>query len=207
MGYLPMRGSEEGLIFYNGAVELASKLERVAGMEVSAKGDILQMKNGYLTYTESECTNENGTALLDALSERGVDTLDFREEMQSDGMDWYASYYIADHHWKTETGLWAAGKLAEKLNEEAGMNFDLSMFQKQNYRFEIFEKCFLGGQGRSVTLVNAQLEDYTRILPAFETNFSLQIPTRSVDLVGGYDRVLFDEEQLERIFHTQTMII
>ena len=239
---------EEGLIFYNGAVELASKLERAVGMEVLAKGDILQMKNGYLTYTESECTNEeiqeiadevqdfdvflrnmgipffyanagskvcpydrqlpygteeytneNGTALMDALSERGVDTMDFREEMQSDGMDWYDSYYKTDHHWKTETGLWAAGKLAEKLNEEAGTNFDLSMFQKQNYRFDTFEKCFLGGQGRSVTLVNAKLEDYTRILPAFETNFSLQIPTRSVDLVGGYDRVLFDEELLERI--------
>lgn len=146
-----------------------------------------------------EYTNENGTALLDALTERGVDTLDFREEMKADGLDWYDSYYRTDHHWKTETGLWAAEKLAKRLNEKADMDFDLSVFGKENYRFDTFENCFLGGQGRAATLANAQPENYTRILPDFYTQLSIQIPTRSIDLTGSYEQVLFDEEQLQQI--------
>lgn len=130
---------------------------------------------------------------------RGVDTFDFREEMIEDGLDWYDSYYQTDHHWKTETGLWAAGKLAEKLNEEAGLHFDAAVFEKEKYKFDTFENCFLGGQGCSVTLANARPEDYTRIVPVFETQFSLQIPTRSVELEGSYEDVLFDEKQLEQI--------
>lgn len=239
---------EEGLFFYHQAVAVASKLEHMVGLEASASGDVLQMNNGYLTYMEPECpeediqeiadevqdfdaflksmdipffyanagskvcpydrqlsdgveeyTNQNGTALLTALQKRGVDTLDFREKMQADHLDWYDSYYKTDHHWKTETGLWAAGKLAEKLNEEADLNFDAAMFEKENYRFDTFETCFLGGQGRSVSGINAQIEDYTRILPAFDTRFSLQIPTRSVDLTGSYEQVLFDADRMEQI--------
>lgn len=239
---------EDGLFFYDDAVALASAIERRAGIEISLNSDVLQMNNGYLTYMESErsdeqigeiadqvadfhifledrdipffyanagskvCpydrqlpywaeeyTNENGTALLDALTERGVDTLDFRKEMKADGLDWYDSYYRTDHHWKTETGLWAAEKLAEQLNEKADMDFDLSVFQKGNYRFDTFENCFLGGQGRTVTLANAQPENYTRILPDFNTQFSLQIPTRAIDLTGSYEQVLFDEERLQQI--------
>lgn len=83
---------EDSLVFYNKAVEVASKLEQSAGMEASANGDVWQMKNGYLTYTEPECTDE---------------------EIQDDGLDWYDSYYVTDHHWKTETGFWAAGRLYE----------------------------------------------------------------------------------------------
>lgn len=239
---------EDGLSFYDDAVVLAFALEQTAGIGISACDNVLQMNNGYLTYTEPRCTdgqigeiadqvadfhaflkdrgipflyanagskvcpydrqlplgaeeytNENGTALLAALAERGVDTLDFREKMKADGLDWYDSYYITDHHWKTETGLWAAGKLSERLNEKAGMDFDLSMFQKENYRFDIFENCFLGGQGRTVTLANAQPEDYTRILPDFPTQISLQVPTRSIDLTGSYEQVFFDEERLQQI--------
>lgn len=152
-----------------------------------------------LPHGAEEYTNENGDVLLGALTERGVGTLDFREEMKADGLDWYDSYYKTDHHWKTETGLWAAEKLAERLNKEADMDFDLSMFQKENYRFDTFKNCFLGGQGREVTLANAQPEDYTRILPDFDTQISLQIPTRSIDLTGNYEQVLFDEEQLQQI--------
>lgn len=52
-----------------------------------------------------------------------------------------------------------------------------------------------------VTLANAQPEDYTRILPDFPTQISLQVPTRSIDLTGSYEQVLFDEERLQQILY------
>lgn len=149
---------------------------------------------------QKEHTNENGTALLSALAERGVETLDFREAMQQEGLDWYDSYYKTDHHWKTETGLWAAGKLAERLNETGKFSFDLSFFEPERYMFETYDDFFLGGQGKMATFANAQLELYTRITPKFQTEFSLQIPTRDLNIQGDYAHALYDYESFEKIF-------
>ena len=63
----------------------------------------------------SEYTNENGDALQEYLVTKGVDYIDMRQEMKQAGLDWYAAYYKVDHHWTTETGMWAAGVIAEKL--------------------------------------------------------------------------------------------
>lgn len=149
---------------------------------------------------QKEHTNENGTALLSALTERGVEVLDFREAMQQDGLDWYDSYYKTDHHWKTETGLWAAGKLAERLNETGKFSFDPSVFAAEHYNFETEDDFFLGGQGKMATFANAELESYTRITPKYQTDFSLQIPTRDLDIQGDYAYALYDGEAFDEIF-------
>lgn len=146
-----------------------------------------------------EYTNENGTALVEALRENGISVIDFRDEMQCDGLDWYDSYYKADHHWKTQMGLWAADKLAGALNETGRFSFDRAIFEKENYTFETYENCFFGGQAKSVTFASANLESYTKILPKFPTAFQIQIPTRSVDLQGTYAETLFDSAQFEKI--------
>lgn len=211
-------------------------------------GDILQMQNGYLTYTQEELseeqikelvdevsdfqrflsekgipfiyanagskvcpydkqladssleyTNENGDRLVKMLKQMGIDVIDFRDEMQADQLDWYDCYYKTDHHWKTQMGLWAASKLADQLNETGKFSFDQSMFKKDHYSFQTYENCFLGGQGKAVTLANAKPESYTKIIPKFKTTFTLQIPTRGVELSGDYERVLFDDERMKQI--------
>lgn len=144
-----------------------------------------------------EFTNENGDALLKALSEREINTLDMREYMLADGLDWYDSYYKTDHHWNTETGLWAAGVIAKVLNEREGFSFDPIFFDKSSYQMTMYENCFLGTQGRG--MVTTEREGFTCILPKFETNFSIEIPTRNLRLTGSYKDTLFDYENLENV--------
>lgn len=147
----------------------------------------------------NEHSNENGDNLIHALKARNIKTLDFRDYMVRDGLDWYQSYYISDHHWKTTTGLWAAGIMAEYLNENFGFDFDKKYFDITSYNIELYPDYFLGGQGRAVTMANCNLESYEKILPMFDTVFSLQIPTRGIDLQGAYQDVLFNQKKFDAI--------
>ena len=152
-----------------------------------------------LPYGAIEHTNENGDRLVKALRKRDISVLDFREYMERDGLDWYASYYITDHHWKNSTGLWAAGVLADVLNTHYGFSFDKAYFEPDSYKTETYEDYFLGGQGRALTFAEAEIEPFEKILPRFETQFSIQIPTKNLDRAGDYGHTLFDEEAFEAI--------
>ena len=151
-------------------------------------------------YVDSEHTNENGDALLEALSERDVKFLDMREKMIDDGLDWYDSYYVTDHHWKTETGLWAAKQIGIYLNNEFGFEFDLDKFNPSEYDMKTTDNFWLGGQGRVVTFANADLESYTKIIPKYDTNFHIEVPSRNVSKNGSYEDALFDNSVYNAVF-------
>lgn len=138
-------------------------------------------------------TNENGDHLIAALTERNVTAIDMRDYMIADGLDWYNSYYKTDHHWKTETGFWAAEIISRLLNENSGFSFDDFYFSKSSYKFETYKDYFLGSHGRVVTLAETELEDFTKITPLFETNFSIEQPVYNLEKKGTYTETLFDE--------------
>lgn len=144
-----------------------------------------------------ENTNQRGDALLQALAQHGIDYIDMRDEMHRAGLNWYDAYYITDHHWKTETGLWAAGIIADKLNNFYGFSFDSVYFNPTSYNMETFPGIFLGNEGRQVSRNFIMPEDYTCILPRFETDFYIEIPSKGVTLDGAYKDTLYDYEHLQ----------
>lgn len=150
-----------------------------------------------------EFTNENGDALQNALDIRNVPYIDMREEMISANLDWYNSYYKTDHHWKAETQLWAAGVIADKLNEIADMDFDNSYFEESSYNLTRHENILFGGQGNVVTHVNADPEDFTEIIPKFPTSFHVTIPSKSFDVQGDYETALYDTNTLESVIRSE----
>ncbi len=149
--------------------------------------------------TNYEFSNENGDNLINALSERNVNVIDMRDYMIKDNLDWYNSYYITDHHWKTQTGFWAAGVIAELLNRNNGFKFDKYYFSKSSYEFTNYKKYVFGAQGRTTTLIESKPEDYTKIVPLFNTNFSISVPSKGIDKTGTYSETLFEEEDFLQI--------
>ena len=147
----------------------------------------------------NEFRNENGDALIAALEKNNIDTIDMRYEMLNSGLDWYNSYYITDHHWKTETGLWAAGIIAEKLNKDYGFNFDTKLFAPEMYENIVYEDFWYGSLGRRDVFNNSDLESFTLLLPKYETNLSIKIPTRNIDLTGEYQNSIIDMSVLEKM--------
>ena len=148
---------------------------------------------------ETDSINENADELIELLENRGVDVLDYRPYQLKQYPDWYSSYYKTDHHWKNTTGLWAAGVLADYLNRNYNFDFDLKYFDESMYNIETTDDCFLGGQGRSLTLAVADLEPFSKVTPRFDTDISIQVPSRGVDIRGSYNKTLFREEFYDSI--------
>lgn len=147
----------------------------------------------------NEHSNENADALLEALSKRQVPAVDYRNSMEQAQMSHYDYYYKTDLHWTTEAGLWAAGVLADSLNNDYGFQFDLSYFDLNNYEVTEYDSYWLGSQGRTVTLARAELETWNLMLPKFATDYTVNVPSRQLEITGAYDEALFDREAFDAI--------
>jgi len=137
-------------------------------------------------------TNANADALLAALAAvtPAVPVLDLRAAAPADLPSRRGLFYRTDHHWKAETGLWAAGLIAAALAPTLAPTL-----APERYRFETHEQIFLGSLGKKITLIHAPPDDFTLIYPRFETSFTLTIPSRAVDVTGGFS-VFYDYDQV-----------
>lgn len=150
-----------------------------------------------------EFTNENGDDLMEAFRERGILYLDIRQEMLQTGQDWYSFYYITDHHYKTETGLWVAGILADTLNTEYGYAFEPWKFAPENWNIDVYEDYWVGGQGRQDMLIQTDLEAFSLLTPQYDTDYTVKIQRTYqgewLTLQGSYSEVLFEMDLFEKI--------
>lgn len=187
--------------------EIADSLAAFQGWLKKRNISLLYVNNGYkvnpfdrqlsLEDRLLENTNANSDALQRALRLKGVSYIDMRQEMRMAGLDWYASYYRTDHHWKTQTGMWAAGVLAERLNSQYGFSFDKKFFDEANYQADTYT--WKGSQWRSAHATlgyDCPREEYTYFFPKFSTFFSVEIPTRGIVQKGKYEDTLFDVKHM-----------
>ena len=187
--------------------------EKVASiLELKAYADELGIQFLYVQYPFKICeadaesgtldfSNQNADEKLEMLRANEVQVLDLRKAWQADGGDDSAAYhrsafYITDHHWRVETGLWAAGTIAAFVNEHYGFEIDLSLFEPDRYQYDVYEDRFLGSYGRQVTLTLATPEDFTLVYPKFETSFSFPL-LNAVNLSQVPEEQLLQLEELE----------
>lgn len=144
-----------------------------------------------------EMTNANQQTdwLLEHLAELGVDTLDLREILHADGLNHYDCFYVTDHHWTMDTGLWAADVMAAELEERYDLAMDMSPLDPEKYEQRVWEDAFLGSQGRKVTLSYAHPEDFILPVPTFATDLHLTVPPWGSDFSGGFE-ILYNESAI-----------
>lgn len=135
-------------------------------------------------------SNQNANELLAKLTDNNVNVLDLRTELalqaKKDNKSWREYFYPTDHHWKVDTGLWASGKIAQHVSKICDLDIDLSLYDKNRYHKEIFEKWFLGSAGKKVTLMRAEPDDFELWCPDFATNFEIEIPTLKLHEKGDF---------------------
>ena len=163
-----------------------------------------------LLYVQAPCKNDPAdtsvSGKLDFANQRAdellylidgkVDYLDLRDEMQNESINHYDSFYITDHHWKTETAFWATRVIIERLNADFQLGLDTEVLNPENFNFEVMPESFLGSYGRAVTLVGADMEDFTLITP--KANFELEAEIYPSDYLarkasGGFEVFIFPE--------------
>ena len=120
-------------------------------------------------------SNQNSDNMLSELQERGIDTIDLRENMLEDGLKSEDLFFKTDHHWTANAGIWSADIIMQKLATMYPEHFkyDASLFDKDNYNIEVLENFFLGRQGERVGQYFGGRDDYPIYSPKFDTNFSV----------------------------------
>ena len=134
--------------------------------------------------------NRNADRLLSRLRENGVPVVDLREAITAEGLEVRELFYRTDHHWTTEAALWALPHIARGLNEHCGYTLDPALWSPENFTHRAWENCWLGEQGQKLGATRVGLDDYTEILPAFETAY--RFPEGERDFLGFVDEGRYD---------------
>lgn len=142
--------------------------------------------------------NENIDTYIKALDYYGIDRMDFREKIHADGLDHYSLFFITDHHWNVDAGLWAAGTLAEEITGRYGISLE-SPYDFGPYRRETFKNALFGSAGQNVTHFVAQSEDMDVLFPEFVTDFRLEIPDRGIDATGPFEKLFINYGGIESV--------
>lgn len=129
-------------------------------------------------------TNQNADKLLDMLKESGVRNYDFRKNLHEAGMNHHEAFFITDHHWKPETGLWAAGEILKILRGDLGLEVAPDILRPENFSYDIYPQRFVGSQGKKLTLARVKPEDFTVIHSKFRTLLHFSLPQKMFDRTG-----------------------
>lgn len=144
--------------------------------------------------------NENADALCAALRSKGIAVMDIREEIVREGLSHETLFFRTDHHWKPQTGLWASGRICGKLNEDFGFDIDTALLNPDSFESREFENCFLGSLGKRVGRYYAGTENFTVLLPKYDTAMRGQLynSNGSIEIVeGDFEDAMIDYSKIE----------
>lgn len=145
---------------------------------------------GYTDYS-----NQNADNLINMLQINGVPVLDLREEMLNDGMNNTDAFFVTDHHWKPETGFWAYTKIVNYLIDKGVASSIDPMYTDINcFNVDVYKKWFLGSSGKRTGTYYAGVDDFSIITPKFETDISLEIPSKDIYREGAFADVAFSRK-------------
>ncbi|MCQ2513406.1 MAG: hypothetical protein MJ092_08510 [Lachnospiraceae bacterium] len=183
--------------------KIATKIEGLRAMTESSGADFLYIQTpGNLDkYGDKglnkvkDFANYNTDLLVSDLRSSGINCYDIRETVYEERKDFHSLFYKTDHHWKQETALWATKKIVAYLNDNYGLEFDLSKYEPENYREEVFKDYYLGSLGKRATLAAVEPDDFILLYPKFETDITFK-NAKGIDVRGTFD-VTYNREQID----------
>lgn len=149
-------------------------------------------------YFDDEEDNHVGIArqnydnYLSALRDRNINVLDLANAMNEQNLIMEDSYFITDHHWIPETGLWASHKICEELANKSDFSYDEQIFDLNSYEVNVYEDWFLGSAGKKVGRFFSShgVDDISIITPKFDTE--LVITDNRGTLTGDFANTVMD---------------
>lgn len=151
-----------------------------------------------LPYGIEDNNNINADNIVNQLAINSVPYLDLRKNLASDFDDYYSCFFKTDHHWLPETGVWAAGQIANELNTRYNYGINPEIGNLSNYNIDVYENHFLGSQGKKVTLKYTDPENFSLIYPKDDTDFTVQFENQE-KVSGPFEKTLLDLSHLETI--------
>lgn len=176
--------------------QLAASGSRLLYVQMPFKINSLdpQLPRGVADYT-----NIKASGLLGALEARGVATFDLRQRILEQRLDYQALFFRTDHHWLPSTGLWAAGEMCGELNKNFGFSADAGLIDPANFTRTVYQKSWLGSQGKRVGKYYAGLDDFEVLLPKENTDFYYYYTSGSTSFQkrGRFEDTLVNQKYLQ----------
>lgn len=138
-----------------------------------------------------EYVNDNLDRLVPMLEEQGLEVMDFRELIHEDGIDQYTMMYKTDHHWTTEAGFYAYGKIADWIGEKTGVGAEEEIRDIGNYSVTTYRNWHLGSRGQRTGSLFAGIDDFDLILPEFDTQLT------NGEQTGTFEELFINYEPFE----------
>ena len=138
--------------------------------------------------------NDNLDRIAEALRAGGVNVIDYRDELQEDGLDAYDMMYRTDHHWNTKMGFYAYCKIADILEDELDCTIDPQVKDIESYTIRTYKRWHLGSRGQRTGKYYGGVDDFDLIVPEFETSLTECESERE----GGYRDLLVDTDSLRK---------
>ena len=151
-------------------------------------------------------SNQNADELLRRLADAGVNTIDLRKELKADGISYSDAFFVTDHHWKPDTGVWATGKMADWLNKNAGLSCNTQLYKSENYNRKVYPKWFLGSYGRKATLARTTPDDIAVLTPKEPVQFHYVNPSVPCERTGGFDVILHYDRIEPKDYYVQNCV-
>ena len=146
-------------------------------------------------------SNENVDRLLEGLEAGGVRYYDLRADYGESHDDWQSGFFRTDHHWLPQTAFWAYTDIAGRLHEDYGYSLDSQSMDIGNYDIITYEKQFLGSAGRRTGRSFSGLDDFSVLIPNFDTSISVDSVDKDVHLEGSFEDVMFQKKYLEKDYY------
>lgn len=160
----------------------------LAPSQISKYEDLLP--EGY-----TDTMNDTSDTLLSLLDQNGIAYLDLREALHKDQISNADAFFVTDHHWRPQTGFWAYTKILSTLEESGAIaSVDGFYADSSHYDFVTYPNTFLGSSGKRTGICYAGVDDSIFIQPQFDTEITLTVPDRELELTGRYEEVCYNSE-------------
>lgn len=144
--------------------------------------------------------NHRSNAFLYALQGYGIEYMDVRKVLMASGLAPSLYSYRTEPHWTVEACFEVYAALVGRLNEQGG-HIDPEGFYTSPYSFKRIEypASYLGKIGKIVGAPYSGYDDFTLMLPAYETDFTMSFEEYRNRMVrGDFASVLLDTRWVER---------
>lgn len=159
------------------------------------------MKGYDFTYPSNvkDYTATNCDRFIDYLDENDVPYYSLIKQAEEENIPSEEMFFVTDHHWKPEWGLWAADKVSSYMDEQYGFKYDKEIFNKDNYNIKTYKDWFLGSQGKKVGLYFTPYgaDDFDIITPKFKTHLKEEQPLKGSVREGDFAETVLYMENVE----------
>lgn len=134
--------------------------------------------------------NSNTDKFLSRLDENGIAYIDLREQINAQNS--FQMFYKTDHHWTVPAGKLAAETIAAYLNDNLGYQIDISLYDEDRFSYTEYKDAWLGEQGKKLGQSYVGLNDFTLVLPTYDTLFD--VTYRDNLITGSFEEVLVNRD-------------